>query len=292
MRGAVNKLVIGTAQFGQDYGITNVNGKVTEEEVVSILKKARANGVATLDTASSYGNSECILGNAGVNGIDIITKLPSFEGVTLDFDKFCGRALECSLSNLKVSSVNTILLHRPEELLGIHGDAIFNALLGLKDKGLTQKIGISIYSPDILDDIFDKYQFDVVQVPLNIFDRRIITSGWLQTLAESGVSVIARSVFLQGILLSNFNDLPSYFHNWASNFEAWTDFYQRNCLSALEASLQFVAQVPEIEKIIIGVESERQFSEIIKALESPIEIESNYLAANDIGLISPIHWSL
>ena len=71
----------------------------------------------------------------------------------------------------------------------------------------------------------------MVQVPLNVFDRRIISSGWLHKLAGRDVSVIARSVFLQGILLANFNDLPNYFHNWAPNFETWIDFYQRSNLS-------------------------------------------------------------
>ena len=72
-----------------------------------------------------------------------------------------------------------------------------------------------------------------------------------------GVSVIARSVFLQGILLSQVNDLPAYFSKWRPLFKKWIEFYQENGLSALEASLQFIVQVPEIDKIIVGVESEQ-----------------------------------
>ena len=285
-------MIIGTAQFGQNYGITNLNGNVSEKEIISIFNKARANDINTLDTASSYGDSEKILGKVGVTDFDVMTKLPSFGGISSNFEEFCEKALVASLTQLKLSCVDTVLLHRPEELLGSHGDAIFHALNGLKDKELVRRIGISIYSPDILDDIAEKYRFDVVQVPLNVFDRRIISSGWLKKLADMDISVIARSVFLQGILLSRFDDLPSYFHNWHPQFNAWMAFYKANSLSALEASLQFVAQIPEIDKIIVGIESERQFSEIIKAIKNPITAGSNHLEVSDLGLISPVHWSI
>ena len=286
------KLIIGTAQFGQNYGVTNVNGKVAQKEITSILRAAQSNGIRTLDTASSYGDSERRLGDEGVSDFDIITKLPSFVGVSSDFYEFCQKSISSSLVDLNQPCVDTVLLHRSEDLLGVHGDAIFNALKGLKDNGLVKNIGISIYSPEILDNIFNKYQLDVVQVPLNIFDRRIISSGWLHKLSDKGVSVLGRSVFLQGILLSSMDEMPSYFREWLPHLKSWRDFCIHNNLSALEASLQFVSQIPEIEKIIVGIESERQLSEIVEAISGPIMIESSHLESNDLGLISPIHWSI
>ena len=291
MINSFSKLVIGTAQFGQDYGITNVSGKVSETEVTEILNKARFHGIKTLDTARAYGDSENVLGKAGIDDFDIITKLPSFESASSGLEGFCDRSLQCSLSNLQISSIDTVLLHRPEELLGVNGRCIFRSLASLKDKGLVKKIGISIYSPEILADIISKYSIDVVQAPLNIFDRRIISSGWLRKLADKNISFIARSVFLQGILLADPIDLPVYFHKWNLHFEKWINFLQENSLSALEASLQFVAQAPEVDKLIVGVESESQFSEIIGALGNRTIVESKQLEINDVGLISPIDWS-
>jgi aryl-alcohol dehydrogenase-like predicted oxidoreductase len=189
-----------------------------------------------------------------------------------------------------MSRIDTVLLHRPEELISSYGDTIYNALHKLKDDGLVDRIGISIYSPELLDNIYPKYFFDVIQAPLNIFDRRIISSGWLGRLSEMGVSVIARSVFLQGILLSQVNDLPAYFSKWRPLFMQWIEFYQENGLSALEASLQFIVQVPEIDKIIVGVESEHQLTEIVRAINNPVIIEYNDLETDDLGLISPVHW--
>lgn len=284
------KLIIGTAQFGQNYGITNVKGKVPEAEIKSIFNTARSNQIHTLDTASSYGDSELVLGDIGVSDFDVITKLPSLGSTTSDCYEVYKKAIEASLKDLKMSNIDTVLLHRPEELMSSHGDAVYNALRGLKDSGLVGRIGISIYSPELLDDIYPKYLFDVIQVPINVFDRRIVSSGWLSRLSEMGVSVIARSVFLQGILLSQVNDLPAYFSQWRPHFKKWIEFYKENGLSALEASLQFIAQVPEIDKIIVGVESERQLTEIVRAIKNPVIIESNHLETFDLGLISPIHW--
>jgi aryl-alcohol dehydrogenase-like predicted oxidoreductase len=284
------KLILGTAQFGQNYGITNVTGKVSEVEIKSIFKNARSNQIHTLDTASSYGDSEKVLGNIGISDFDVITKLPSIGSSTSKIYENYENVIVSSLKDLKISCIETVLLHRPEELLSFYGDAIYDALRKLKDHGLVNRIGISIYSPKLLDDINPKYLFDVIQVPLNVFDRRIISSGWLPRLSQMGVSVIARSVFLQGILLTQVNDLPAYFSQWRPHFKQWIEFYQENGLSALEASLQFIVQVPEIDKIIVGIESERQLTEVVRAINNPVIIKSNHLETADLDLISPVHW--
>ena len=284
------KLILGTAQFGQNYGITNAIGKVPEAYIKSIFRNARLNQIHTLDTASTYGDSELVLGKIGVSDFDVITKLPSLGNAASDCYEIYKKSIEGSLRDLKMSCIDTVLLHRPEELISSYGDTIYNALHKLKDDGLVDRIGISIYSPELLDNIYPKYFFDVIQAPLNIFDRRIISSGWLGRLSEMGVSVIARSVFLQGILLSQVNDLPPYFSKWRPLFMQWIEFYQENGLSALEASLQFIVQVPEIDKIIVGVESEHQLTEIVRAINNPVIIEYNDLETDDLGLISPVHW--
>ena len=73
----LKKLAIGTAQFGQSYGIANTLGMVSPADVGIILSTARSHGIKTLDTAISYGSSEKVLGSQGVDGFLVITKLPS-----------------------------------------------------------------------------------------------------------------------------------------------------------------------------------------------------------------------
>ncbi|MDC0042984.1 aldo/keto reductase [Paracoccaceae bacterium] len=287
---ATGKLVIGTAQFGQHYGITNKSGKVNKSEIGLIFKKARANQVDTLDTASSYGNSERVLGLLGVSDFNIITKLPLFDSIPSDIQKVYEKAMRSSLERLNLSSVDTVLLHRPEDLLGAHGERIFEALKNLKEKGLTSKIGISIYAPDILDQIYDKFFFDVIQAPINVFDRRIISSGWLDKLFDMNVTTIARSIFLQGILLSEISSLPSYFHNWMPELLNWQKFCKANNISLMQGCLHFVGNNPQIEKIIVGVVSESQFQEVLTAANQPVDFDPVDLESKELGLISPLYW--
>ena len=49
------KMVLGTAQFGMDYGIANVNGKPKHKQIFDILDIAWEKGVRRFDTAPDYG---------------------------------------------------------------------------------------------------------------------------------------------------------------------------------------------------------------------------------------------
>ena len=109
--------------------------------------------------------------------------------------------------------------------------------------------------------------------------------------SRKNITIFARSIFLQGTLLASFVDLPEYFQPWGKEFRAWADYCLINKISPLQASLKFVSQIPEVEKIIVGIESENQLSEIIQAFKTPYITNPEHLAVNDLGLISPIQWS-
>ena len=99
--------------------------------------------------------------------------------------------------------------------MGSHGTAIVKELLVLRERNIISKIGISIYSPEILEEISELCCFDIVQAPFNIFDQQLLLSGWSDKLKEIGVEIHTRSVFLQGLLLMKQASLPTYFsNNW------------------------------------------------------------------------------
>ena len=99
--------------------------------------------------------------------------------------------------------------------MGNHGTAIVKELLALKERNIISKIGISIYSPEILEAILKLCSVDIVQAPFNIFDQQMLLSGWSDKLKESDVEIHTRSVFLQGLLLMQKPSLPKYFtNNW------------------------------------------------------------------------------
>ena len=122
----------------------------------------------------------------------------------------------------------------------------------MKEQEIVSKVGVSIYSPEILTAISGVLKLDIVQVPFNVFDQQILSSGWSDKLKNIGVEIHTRSVFLQGLLLMQRSSLPEYFINyWPAHFDAWYQFLNFNRADALEVALQFALQQDWIDKIVV-----------------------------------------
>ena len=281
----LNKLALGTAQFGLDYGITNSEGKVQVEEVELILGCAKENSINTLDTAASYGNSEEVLGSIGISDFQIITKtIPLKNGVDEVIKHF-----QQSLTFLNKSSVNGLLIHNVNEIEHKNFNTLFKELTELKRQGLVNKIGFSIYTPEQVDFLLKNFDFDLIQVPFNIFDNRLIQGGQLQALNNKGIEVHARSVFLQGVIL-DFNNLSNYFSPWKKEFSIYQETVKDNGLSLLECALNFVLNIREIDKVLVGVNSERQLKEIVQVVKRRSNLSAYPI--NDINLLNPSLWKI
>lgn len=197
----MTKLVLGTVQFGVNYGINNISGQVPLDEVRTILRIAAKNGVKTLDTSSAYGNSEIVLGNALKNTdfqFDIVSKYPKSDlGVREIFQK--------SLDNLGVKSLYGYLVHH-FEFYQEHPE-IFSEMTALKNEGKIHKIGFSLYNVGQLNYLMDNnVKFDILQFPYNIFDRQF--EPFMTDLTNRGVEIHTRSAFLQGLFFKDTNFLP------------------------------------------------------------------------------------
>ena len=175
------KIALGTVQFGLEYGVANTKGRVPEETAQDILSLARELGVDTLDTAAAYGTSEEVLGRTGVDAFKVISKVPPGTEHIEKPANWVKRCIDQSLSNLRCDSLYGLLLHRPLDLLQSNGRELYDALVDIKRQGLAKKIGISVYGPDDLDKLAT-FDFDLVQAPMNILDRRLKNSGWLVSL--------------------------------------------------------------------------------------------------------------
>ena len=287
------RLAIGTAQFGLDYGVSNQSGQVSQNDVESILKMAQAAGIQALDTASDYGNSELSLGLAGVNSFEVISKFGAMPKNTTDAKRWVFEKIESSTSRLKVGSLHGCLMHSPADLLGPHGDNIYAALLENKAQGLIKNIGISIYSPVELDQLSHRFEFDIIQAPMNIFDRRLDSSGWLSRLKKLNTQIHIRSVFLQGLLLMDAEARPEYFSRWALLFDKYSSWLADSPHSAIEACIGFIQQFESVDKIIVGIASLSQLEGIIKVCSNNALLRvPNDLCSDDINLINPAKWSL
>lgn len=263
------RLGLGTVQFGLDYGISNTGGRPTRQEVTSILDAAARAGVSVLDTAPAYGNSENVLGECLVAGnrFRIVTKTPIFPVGSLD-DSY-GTALihAAHESSRKLGGVRLggLLVHHANHLTAPGGHALVRALRALKDEGLIEAMGVSVYDGDEIDRVLEIFTPDLVQLPINALDRRLIASGHLRRLKDLGVEIHARSVFLQGLLLMDPNDIPGHFApirpQLAGLHAAWKDAG----LTPLAGCLAFAMAQPDLDIALVGVNSVAEMHQIAEA---------------------------
>lgn len=292
----VNRLALGTVQFGLPYGIANQAGQVSRPEARAILQLAAANGVDTLDTAIAYGDSETSLGEIGTQGFKVVTKLPAVPDDCANVSRWVNQQVNASLARLGVTAVYGLLLHRSEQLLGTHGSSLYRALKALQYNGQVQKLGVSIYSPSELDALIPFYRFDLIQAPFNLVDRRLYHTGWLQRLKDSSVEVHTRSVFLQGLLLMARNDIPAKFERWCNLWYGWQGWLADRDVSPVQACLAFPLSFAEVDRVVVGADSVKHLAQILCATNRlAIPDFADFadfadLQCEDENLINPVKW--
>ena len=257
----MSKIALGGVQFGIDYGVANNKGQVQIEEVQSILNYAKKNGVNILDTASGYGDSEEVLGKVGVDNFQIITKTTSIKqgvnGVVRIFYQ--------SLKNLKQKKAYGLLIHDIGEIEHKQFDTLLIELARLKRQGLVKKIGVSVYNSQQIDYVLDNFSIDLIQLPINILDQRLINDESLVKLKKHNVEIHARSALLQGLLLMSINAIPSWFEPIKDTLKLFHEEAKKQNLTKLQLALGFVQSLTEIDKVVVGVNSLQQLREIIDA---------------------------
>lgn len=288
----MSKLALGTVQFGLSYGIANQSGQMNLSEATKILELAGKSKINLLDTAIAYGDSEEVLGKTGVSEFNVVSKLPSIPESCADIDLWVEDQLEGSLKRLACSSLYGLLLHRSENLLGNSGKKLIDSLNRVKSDGLVQKVGVSIYDPLELDEIMHLMRIDLVQAPLNVIDRRFEMSGWLSKLHQEGVEVHARSAFLQGLLLMPRNKIPAKFEAWATLWDSWASELEESNISAAAACLSYPLSLPEVDRVVVGVDSVDQFKALIAVSQTQLpQHDFSFMTTENQMLIYPSNWS-
>jgi len=248
------KIGIGTVQFGVTYGISNVSGQTSPEEVVKILETAQRYKIDLIDTASAYGKAEVVLGQNKLDKFNIVSKyMPPTATDSVS------QQLVSSLNKLNVKRLYGYLAHRPLNILDEPKQ--WATLLNLKEDGLIKKIGFSLNEPGELERLLQRgFYPDLIQVPYNYFDQRF--ESYLIDLKRSGCEIHTRSAFLQGLFFTKPEHLPGYFDEIKDVIES-----VQNSVRYLPASLlKYVLEKPFIDKVIIGVNNSEHFKNNIETL--------------------------
>jgi aryl-alcohol dehydrogenase-like predicted oxidoreductase len=181
-------------------------------------------------------------------------------------------------------------VHNASDLLKPGSKKLFDQLESLKQAEKIKKIGVSVYDNKQLQSILENFDIDIVQLPFNILDKRLIDSGMLSILQNRGIEVHARSVFLQGLLLMSNQDRPRKFHRWNALWKIWYEWLNDNQITALEATIRHAVSMPEISKVLVGVDTKDQLKEIIIASDGIFPNIPAELYTNDVNLLNPSNW--
>ena len=281
-------MVLGTAQFGMDYGIANINGKPKKKEVFDILDLAWKKGIRRFDSAPGYG-SEALLGEfIAANSIQdeaiVLTKIPSLYGVS-DFQTDIITNLESSLKNLGCP-IDVLFFHNPVDSGLLLSDLQFFETL-LNDYPVST-LGVSVYETKEVESL-SGCQFELAfQFPFNVLDRRFEQVSMPQR------KRFARSVFLQGLLASTNGlrlDAPVELLNLQKEYH---DRLAKHHLKAVGFAVSFVANNDAVDYFLFGVDTEEQLQNILD-LELYDQTEIAFLdtiqLSADEKLFDPRKWN-
>ena len=273
----ISKITLGTAQLGLKYGIANKSGKPDINTCYEILKKAVEGGVNSFDTAELYGDSEATIGNF-FSTIVRDSKRPIFiskfysminENMRrIDMERQIYKKIEMSLERLKIKRLPVCIIHEPSDM-NICNNVVPDTLKKFKTEGLIDRVGVSVYTCHEVDEMLKNDLFDVIQIPLNIMDQRLISSGAISKLTRKNILIFARSIFLQGLFFLKPEELADDLRAAGKNIRELNKLAEREGVSVAQLAVSYVRDIEGIASLVIGAETVAQVEENLKLIDAP-----------------------
>ncbi|MDH6423819.1 aldo/keto reductase [Aurantimicrobium minutum] len=286
----MSQLILGTVQFGLDYGITNSSGEIPDQVVQQMLVFAQEHDIRVFDTAADYGNSQYRLGQLAPigNSNRYVTKfslpadgsLPTQENVYSD-----------SMKLLRVQKLHGVLFHKLEDLTDPRLEKTLEILRAGRDAEILSRIGVSIYNRADLELALDVFpDLDLLQLPANVLDMDLLESDEVHMLKSRGVEIHVRSVFLQGLLLTSPSQLSEFFEPLKPALIELQNVAAETGKSLLELVLAKIRHHRYVDAVLVGATTLGELTEITSAWESASEYEDFELPAVPREILDPRVW--
>jgi len=300
----ISKLTLGTVALGLDYGVSNKEGKPARETSFKILSAAMDAGINTLDTARSYGDAEQLIGSflmQNQSPVNVVTKFKIRPDSLADKRKLRDEAYQsvrASLDQLHLDQVPVCLFHADRHLPLHQVIAVLPGIFeDLQKDGLIDIGGISIDHPGEVDLILQHPVIEAVQIPLNIFDLRLVKNGMIDRLRNLGKMIFVRSVFLQGLFFMPPADLKGNLVKAKKYIERLHQLARQADMAVDQLAFSFVRDIEGITSMVFGAVNEAQVNQNVqllqgKALSSELSAQI-YSSFTDIpeDIITPGLWS-
>jgi aryl-alcohol dehydrogenase-like predicted oxidoreductase len=281
------ELVLGSAQFGNNYGLVN-RKKIKVSDIKKIENLVIKYKINFIDTSHNYENSEKIIGSSRLNKLNIITKF-KLPNKKIDINNWVDRNIVLSLKRLKVNKIYGLLVHDVNDVVKKNGKSYLNCLLNLKKIGIVKKIGVSVYSPQDLNLVWKFWKPDIVQMPFNVLDNRFLVSNWFKKLKKNKIKIFVRSCFLQGLLINDYASIKK-FKKYKKILDKFSNWCLDNKFTQIKASLHFIKKFKMVDYLVVGFNSCDQLKEIVKNFNEPLAKIPSLFECNKLSLIDPRRW--
>lgn len=274
---AALKLALGIVQFGLAYGVANQAGKPPLNQAFAVLDAAWADGVRLIDSAQEYGDANQVLAQYHArrpHKFSVVNKV--WRHPTNYSDVYDSLARERDA--LQIDAFHTVMFHHPDAVDGSVPDDLFDRL---KDAGLIKRAGLSFERPIDYQHLSQRFAFDAVQLPVNMVNQNFISAEFLQSLAHEHIEIQARSVFLQGLLLSTPERIPAHLAPFKSIIERLNNACAGAHIHALAACLLYAMRMPGVKSLVVGAQDITQWR----------EISSTYQALTHNASLAPLPWA-
>ncbi len=285
----INKIILGTVQFGLEYGINNTLGKPSKAEVFEILSLAKESGITTLDTADHYGNSPELIGEFKRNSGKQFLINTKFK---VDSKSSIPTQLQSSLQRLESDTAEVYFYHSFAEF--IQYPQVKVELTKLKQASKLHKIGVSVYTNDEIEVAIKSPEVDVIQLPFNLLDNESLRGTYLRKAKEAGKIIQVRSLFLQGLFFKNPDEFPRYLDPLKKYVVQLQSIAEESNLAMEHMCLAYALSQPAIDQVIIGVDNKVQLKKNLgyatDKMDNEIVKTIDALAVSEKELLHPINW--
>lgn len=288
----LSKLGLGAAQFRLDGPSTGgvARGRSPEAEVGDILSIAARSGVQVFDSSTSSAWGETVIGDRMPAPCPFRVVIKT--GRTDRGGDHVEAEARATLKRLGLQRCDAIIVQIASDLFGPHGQEMWSRLKALRDEGLFDRLGVSVYASDDPVGVARRFKPDIVQAPASLLDQRLLVDGTLSHLTDLGIEVQMRSIFLQGLLFLPPDRVPGPLKGAASRLSRVRRMIAEGRSDPLQAALGFALSRPEAASVIVGVASAAELQAVIAAAMSPPpDLDWDDMALDDPVALDPRRWT-
>lgn len=283
-------LVLGTANFNHIYGLNKK--KVSKKDIDKILLYLKKNNIKCIDSAEQYYDKRDLLFNK-IKNFKLNTKISNIKGfdqksISINLNK----KIYTILKSYKIKKINILFLHYPQEILNSKkGQFLINSLKEAKRNKLISKIGYSVYNQKEAEKFIKFFKPDIIQIPFNIIDRRLIETGFAYSLKKKNIKIQVRSIFLQG-LMTNMSVLKKKsFYKFKNILIKWFNWLNKKDLSPEEGAIQFILKYKLFfDSVVIGVDNFKHFKKNVSIFKNKKKIMFPKIRITNKNIVDPRKW--